>query len=43
MTVSDEIVDLVRNYHFCAVVVEMKNGHHARMREFVITRDPLFG
>ena len=39
---SDEVVDLVRSHHFCAVVVEMKNGHHARMREFVITRDPVF-
>ena len=39
---SDEVVDLVRSHDFAAVVVEMKNGHHARMRELVITRDPVF-
>ena len=39
---SDEVVDLVRRHDFAAVVVEMKNGHHARMRELVITRDPVF-
>ena len=39
---SDEVVNLVRNHDFAAVVVEMKNGHHARMRELVITRDPVF-
>lgn len=39
---SDEIVELVSTCRFRAVTVEMKNGHHARMRELVISRDSLF-
>ena len=39
---SSEIESLVRAHGFEAVVVEMKNGHHARIPELVITRDRLF-
>ncbi len=39
---SDEIVSLVRAHDFHAAVVMMKNSHHARMPELVITRDRLF-
>ena len=39
---SSEIESLVRTHGFEAVVVEMKNGHHARIPELVITRDRLF-
>lgn len=39
---SEEIVEAVRECHFHAVTVEMKSGHHARLRELVISRDPLF-
>ena len=37
-----EILDLVDEYHFEAVAVEMKNTHHNRISELVITRDRLF-
>ena len=37
-----EILDLVDEYHFEAVAVEMKNTHHNRIPELVITRDRLF-
>ena len=39
---SDDIKALVRDYGFQAAVVEMKNGHHARIPELIITRDRLF-
>ena len=38
----DEVLDLVAEHEFHAVAVEMKNGHHARIPELVITRDRLF-
>ena len=39
---SEEIVSLVRAYDFHAAVVVMKNSHHARVSELVITRDRMF-
>ena len=39
---SNEIVSLVRAHGFHAAVVVMKNVHHARMPELVITRDRMF-
>ena len=39
---SDEIVALVRRHGFHVAAVTMKNGHHDRLRELVITRDRLF-
>ena len=39
---SPEILDLVREYGFKAVTVAMKNTHHDRIPELVITRDRLF-
>lgn len=39
---APEIVDLFQRYGFHAVTVMMKNSHHNRMKELVITRDPLF-
>ncbi len=39
---SQEIVDLIRMHDFRCVFVEMKNGHHARVPELVVTRDDLF-
>ena len=39
---SDEIVSLVRAHNFHAAMVVMKNVHHARISELVITRDRLF-
>ena len=39
---APEIVQLIRKHEFHAVSVEMKNAHHDRLRELVITRDPLF-
>lgn len=39
---SEEIVDLVDRFKFHAAVVEMKNGHHARIAELIITKDRLF-
>lgn len=39
---SDEVLRLVEKHRFHAVTVNMKNGHHARIPELVITRDRLF-
>lgn len=39
---SEEIIKLVRKHRFHAVVVTMKNGHHERLPELIITRDRLF-
>ena len=39
---SEEILDLIDEHEFHAVTVEMKNTHHARISELVITRDRLF-
>ena len=39
---SEEIFDLVNRFKFHAAVVEMKNGHHARIAELIITKDRLF-
>ena len=39
---SEEIVALVARHGFHAAAVTMKNGHHAHMRELVITRERLF-
>jgi len=40
---SDEILDLVGKHSFHAVQVTMKNSHHARIPELVITNRPVFG
>ena len=39
---APEIVGLIQRYGFHAVSVMMKNSHHNKMKELVITRDPLF-
>ncbi len=39
---APEIVDLIKQHDFNAVILFMKNGHHNQMREIVITSDPLF-
>ncbi len=39
---APEIIRLIRKHQFHAVSVEMKNAHHDRLRELVITRDQLF-
>ena len=39
---APEIVELVRRHSFSAVEVTMKNTHHARVPELVITRRPVF-
>ena len=39
---SDEIASLVQRHKFHAAVVVMKNSHHARMPELVITRRRMF-
>lgn len=39
---APEIVDLVRRHGFRAVRLSMKNGHHNRLSELVITSEPLF-
>ena len=39
---SGEIEDLVRKHGFEAAQVEMKNTHHARISELVISRRPVF-
>ena len=36
------VVELVQSHGFQCVTVQMKNGHHARIPELVITRDRLF-
>lgn len=40
---SDEIITLVGEHSFHAVQVTMKNAHHARIPELVITSRPVFG
>ncbi len=40
---APEIIDLVRRHDFHAVEVSMKNTHHTRLPELVITAEPLFG
>lgn len=39
---APEIVALVEKHGFAAVVVSMKNTHHDRVEELVITRSPIF-
>ena len=39
---APEIVDLVMEHNFCAVCLVMKNTHHNRVAELVITPEPLF-
>ena len=39
---APEIIELVRRYAFHAVLVEMKNTHHNRQFELVITRERIF-
>jgi len=39
---APEIVELVHGHGFAAVSLSMKNGHHDRMPELVITRRPMF-
>ncbi len=39
---SAEVLALVRKYRFSAVQVLMKNAHHARLPELVITPQPVF-
>ena len=39
---APEIVDLVHKHRFCAAALAMKNGHHNRLIELVITPKPLF-
>ena len=39
---SPEVVRLVDRYGFQAVQVRMKNAHHDRLAELVITRERLF-
>ena len=39
---APEIVDLVRRHGFHAVRLSMKNAHHKRLPELVITPEPLF-
>lgn len=39
---APEIVSLVSRHSFAAVEVSMKNTHHARVPELVITRHPVF-
>ena len=39
---SAEVIGLVNSHGFHAATVMMKNGHHARLPELVITREPIF-
>lgn len=39
---APEIVEMIQHHGFHAVIVMMKNSHHNKMKELVITRDPLF-
>ena len=39
---ADEVLALVRRHGFQAVAVRMKNAHHDRIQELVITRRPIF-
>lgn len=40
---APEIIELVNRHGFAAVRVAMKNTHHARLSELVVTRHPVFG
>ena len=40
---APEIVELIRRHGFAAVRVTMKNTHHARLPELIITRTGVFG
>ena len=40
---APEIAALVRRHRFAAAEVVMKNTHHARLPELVVTRSPVFG
>ncbi len=40
---APEIIELVNRHGFAAVRVAMKNTHHARLSELVVTRRPVFG
>ena len=42
MSGAPEILDLVHQHGFHAVRVTMKNAHHARQPEIIITRERLF-
>ena len=39
---APEIVDLIKEFGFCAVEVVMKNTHHSKLPELVITRRRMF-
>ena len=39
---APEIIELVHRHGFCAVRVQMKNAHHRRLSELIITRERLF-
>ena len=39
---APEVVELTRRHGFSAVVLAMKSGHHRRLPELVITREPFF-
>ena len=39
---SPEIIELIGDYSFHAVTVAMKNTHHARIPELIITNRPMF-
>lgn len=39
---APEIVELIHKHDFNAVGLFVKNGHHNKMREIVITAEPLF-
>lgn len=40
---APEIIELVNRYGFATVRVAMKNTHHARLSELIVTRRPIFG
>ena len=39
---TPEVIEMIKEFDFHAVGVQMKNAHHARMRELVITPRPIF-
>ena len=39
---APEVVRLVRKHGFAAVTVQMKNAHHSRLPELIVTREPVF-
>lgn len=39
---APEIIELIDQHDFHAVTVQMKNAHHQRQSELVITREPMF-